>query len=78
MVKKQVARRTAKDKITYDKPKTTKKMKMSQKYENYTQVDNDDVDNNIDKGIISKKDKNKKVSTKVKRNIVEKPQMNSS
>ena len=78
MVNKQIVRRTAKDKITYDKPKTTKKMKMSQKYENYTQEENDDIDNNIDKGIISKKDKNKKVNTKVKGNKVEKPQMNSS
>ena len=51
---------------------------MSQKYEDYTQIDNDDIDNNIDKGIISKKDKNKKVNTKVKGNKVEKPQMNSS
>jgi len=53
-------------------------MKMSQKYEDYTQVHNDDVDNNNDKGIISKKDKNKKVSTKVMRNKIKKPQMNSS
>ena len=78
MINKQIATRTAKDKITCEKPKTTKKMKMSQKYEDYTQIDNNDVDDNIDKGIISKKDKNKKVSTKIKRNKIEKPQMNSS
>ena len=65
MVNKQVAKRTAKDEITYNKPKTTKKMKMSQKYEDYTQEDDTDDANNIEKEKIAKKDKNKKVSTKV-------------
>ena len=45
-------------------------MKMSQKYEDYTQVDNDNIDNNIEIEKISKKDKNKKVNTKIQKNIV--------
>ena len=74
MVNKQVARRTAKDKITYDKPKKAKKWKWAN---HYTQVDNAGVDNIIyNKN--SKKEKSKQVSPKIQKSVIEKQKMHYS
>ena len=53
MVTRQVARKTVKEHITYDKPKRDARMKISDKYEDYTKSKkkkgkNDENDNKIE------------------------------